>query len=98
MSKVLVVPDQALVDPVTIYPDTCTGCNLCIHVCPVDLFLPNPRRGGPPLVLYPGECWFEGRVPGAGSHRAQSARGHSREPEASAPVPEARGARANARR
>ena len=34
MSKVFVVPDQALVDPVTIYPDTCTGCNLCIHVCP----------------------------------------------------------------
>jgi len=51
MSKVFVVPDQALVDPVTIYPDTCTGCNLCIHVCPVDLFLPNPRVGGPPLVL-----------------------------------------------
>jgi len=60
VSKVFVVPDQALVDPVTIYPESCTGCNLCLHVCPVDLFLPNPRPGGPPLVLYPGECWFEG--------------------------------------
>jgi NAD-dependent dihydropyrimidine dehydrogenase PreA subunit len=26
----------------------------------VDLFLPNPEVGGPPLVLYPGECWYEG--------------------------------------
>jgi NAD-dependent dihydropyrimidine dehydrogenase PreA subunit len=60
MSKVFAFPDQALVDPVTIFEDACTGCNLCLHVCPVDLFLPNVRKGGPPLVLYPGECWFEG--------------------------------------
>jgi hypothetical protein len=26
----------------------------------VDLFLPNRKPGGPPLVLYPGECWYEG--------------------------------------
>ena len=41
MSKVMAVPDQALVDPITIFPDICTGCNLCLHVCPVDLVLPN---------------------------------------------------------
>ncbi len=60
MSKVMAVPDQALVDPITIFPDICTGCNLCLHVCPVDLFLPNEEKGGPPLVLWPGECWYEG--------------------------------------
>lgn len=60
MSKVYVVPDQAIVDPVTIFPDICTGCNLCNLVCPVDLFLPNPKKGDAPLVMWPGECWFEG--------------------------------------
>lgn len=60
MSKVYVVPDQAIVDPVTIFPEICTGCNLCIYVCPVDLFLPNPQKQHAPLVMWPGECWFEG--------------------------------------
>ena len=57
---VLTVPDQAIVAPITIVPDLCTGCNLCLHVCPVDLFLPNQHKGGAPLVHYPGECWYEG--------------------------------------
>ena len=58
--KVFAIADQAIVDPITIVPELCTGCNLCLHVCPVDLFLPNLDRGGPPHVLYPGECWYEG--------------------------------------
>jgi NAD-dependent dihydropyrimidine dehydrogenase PreA subunit len=60
MTTLYVVPEHALVDPVTIFPEPCTGCNRCVNVCPVDLFLPNPQRGGPPLVVFPGECWFEG--------------------------------------
>lgn len=58
--KVFTVPDQAIVAPITIVPELCTGCNLCLHVCPVDLFLPNEVKGGEPLVHYPGECWYEG--------------------------------------
>lgn len=60
MKPVIAVPDQAIVDPITIVPEVCTGCNLCIHVCPVDLFLPDPTPGAAPHVLYPGECWYEG--------------------------------------
>ena len=60
LPKVFAIADQAIVDPITIVPDLCTGCNLCLHVCPVDLFLPNHDKGGPPHVLYPGECWYEG--------------------------------------
>jgi NAD-dependent dihydropyrimidine dehydrogenase PreA subunit len=52
--------ERAMVDHVTIFPETCTGCNRCVNICPVDLFLPSPERGGAPLVVFPGECWFEG--------------------------------------
>lgn len=58
--QIAVSYERALVDPVTIFPETCTGCNRCVNVCPVDLFLPSPERGGAPLVVFPGECWFEG--------------------------------------
>ena len=63
--------DPALVDPITIDPGLCIGCDRCVNVCPVDLFLPTSERGGMPLILYPGECWYEGScvdvcpVPGA---------------------------------
>ncbi len=58
--KITVGYERAMVDPVTIFPETCTGCNRCVNICPVDLFLPSPERGGAPLVVFPGECWFEG--------------------------------------
>ncbi len=60
MRTALAIGDQALVDPITIVPELCTGCNRCVNACPVDLFLPSDEKGGPPLVLYPGECWYEG--------------------------------------
>ena len=60
MRTVLAVGDQSLVDPVTIDPALCTGCDRCVNACLADLFIPNPRKGGPPLILYPGECWYEG--------------------------------------
>ena len=38
----------------------CTGCNLCVDVCPTDVMMPNPQPGQPPMVLYAEECWYCG--------------------------------------
>lgn len=49
----------------------CTGCNNCVEVCRADVMVPNPENGGPPVTLYPDECWYCGcclfhcPVPGA---------------------------------
>lgn len=40
--------------------DTCSGCNMCVDVCPTDVMMPNPEPGQPPIVVYPEECWFCG--------------------------------------
>jgi NAD-dependent dihydropyrimidine dehydrogenase PreA subunit len=65
------VPQPGIFTPVTIHEELCIGCNLCVFVCQADLFLPSATKGGAPLVVYGGECWFEGScvdhcpVPGA---------------------------------
>jgi NAD-dependent dihydropyrimidine dehydrogenase PreA subunit len=41
-------------------PDVCTGCNLCVEVCPTDVMMPNPEKKQPPIVVYPEECWYCG--------------------------------------
>ncbi|MBW1805885.1 MAG: ferredoxin family protein [Deltaproteobacteria bacterium] len=46
--------------PVTFDPDICNGCNQCVDVCQVDILIPNPEKGKPPIVLYPEECWYAG--------------------------------------
>lgn len=44
-----------------IFDDTiCTGCNACAEVCVMDILMPNPEKGKPPVVLYPDECWYDG--------------------------------------
>lgn len=63
------VPGQR--GPVTFDPDLCIGCNLCVEVCQVDIMLPGPEAGSPPVVAFPDECWYDGScvaacpVPGA---------------------------------
>ena len=52
----LVTPNK----PVIFYEEACTGCNLCIEACMMDVFLPNPEKGKPPIVAYPDECWYCG--------------------------------------
>ena len=47
-------------NPIFIDSEKCTGCNRCVNICQVDLFIPNQMKGGAPLVLYPGECWYCG--------------------------------------
>ena len=38
----------------------CVGCNRCVDACQIDVMLPNPEKGRPPLVMWPGECWYCG--------------------------------------
>ena len=51
--------------PVIFDPDICNGCNQCVEVCQVDVLIPNPEKGKPPIVLYPEECWYAGCCEGA---------------------------------
>lgn len=46
--------------PVLFDDSACNGCNLCVDICPMDVFAPNPQNGSPPLVLYGDECRYCG--------------------------------------
>jgi NAD-dependent dihydropyrimidine dehydrogenase PreA subunit len=59
-SKVFAGLDLPASNPITFDPDLCSGCNKCIEVCQVDILIPNPDRECPPIVIYPGECWYDG--------------------------------------
>ena len=70
--KVYMVPNPAVPNKVVeINPELCTGCNTCVEGCRADVLMPNPKKGEPPIVLYPDECWYGGccqahcPVPGA---------------------------------
>lgn len=52
------VPSSAR--PIRFDAQKCVGCNRCVNICQVDIFIPNPERGKPPVVLYPGECYYCG--------------------------------------
>jgi NAD-dependent dihydropyrimidine dehydrogenase PreA subunit len=69
--KVFALPNVATPgQPVTI-TDKCKGCNQCVEVCQVDVFIPSTEKGKAPLVLHPEECWYCGccvdacKIPGA---------------------------------
>ncbi|NLM44390.1 MAG: 4Fe-4S binding protein [Clostridiales bacterium] len=47
-------------NPIIFDKSKCMGCNRCMEICQVDIFLPNPEKGKPPIVAYPGECWYCG--------------------------------------
>ena len=42
--------------PVVFNADICRGCNTCVEVCPVDVFIPNPKKGNPPIILHPANA------------------------------------------
>ena len=46
--------------PIRFDAEKCGGCNRCANICQVDIFIPNPEKGRPPIVLYPGECYYCG--------------------------------------
>ena len=58
--KAYAVVDPAPAEPLTFDADLCIGCDACVDVCQVDIMIPNPEPGLPPIVLYPGECWYDG--------------------------------------
>lgn len=47
-------------NPIIYDSSKCIGCNRCMEICQVDIFLPNPEKGKHPVVAYPGECWYCG--------------------------------------
>ena len=47
-------------NPIVINEAICNGCNNCMEVCPMDVFEPNPVKGGPPIVRYPDQCAYDG--------------------------------------
>lgn len=47
--------------PLRIDESLCVGCNSCVNICQIDVFMPSDQPGKPPLILYPGECWYCGR-------------------------------------
>ncbi|MBR2571588.1 MAG: ferredoxin family protein [Clostridia bacterium] len=46
--------------PITFDSDRCIGCNRCANICQVDVFIPNPEKGKPPVLMWPGECYYCG--------------------------------------
>lgn len=62
MSKVKfqAVPVSCSVKPLRFDETLCIGCNRCASVCQVDILLPSEEKGAPPLVMYPGECYYCG--------------------------------------
>ena len=59
--KVYILPNVATPNrPVIRNPEICNGCNTCVDVCQVDVYVPNPEKGRPPITLHPEECWYCG--------------------------------------
>ena len=46
--------------PIIFDSGICNGCNKCVYVCVENILLPNPEKGKPPIVTYPGECYYDG--------------------------------------
>lgn len=46
--------------PIVYDKEKCIGCNTCADVCQVDILIPNAIKGAPPIVAYPGECYYCG--------------------------------------
>lgn len=46
--------------PVIFDAEICIRCNICVDVCQMDVFIPNPQEGELPMILFPDECWYCG--------------------------------------
>jgi NAD-dependent dihydropyrimidine dehydrogenase PreA subunit len=52
----VVIPNR----PVIFDSNICNGCNRCVAICLMDVLIPNPKKGKPPIIMYPDECWYDG--------------------------------------
>ena len=53
-------PAGCSAQPIHINPDVCIGCGRCVRACQADVLLPGPEKGAPPVVAWPGDCWYCG--------------------------------------
>jgi NAD-dependent dihydropyrimidine dehydrogenase PreA subunit len=58
--KIYALPNVATPSRPVIFTDKCKGCNLCVEVCPVDVYIPHSEKGKAPIILHPEECWYCG--------------------------------------
>lgn len=59
--EIRVYPNKVIPhDPVIFDENVCTGCNICVDVCVMDILMPNPEKGRPPVIVYPDECYYDG--------------------------------------
>ena len=60
-NKFYAVPNiQTPSTPFHIDEEKCVGCNTCLEVCQIDILMPHPKKGQPPIILHPEECWYCG--------------------------------------
>ncbi|MFC1639478.1 ferredoxin family protein [Gemmatimonadota bacterium] len=59
-TKAFAILNPTATQPLTFDRHICIGCNICVDICQVDILVPNPEVGEPPIILYPGECWYDG--------------------------------------
>jgi Na+-translocating ferredoxin:NAD+ oxidoreductase RNF subunit RnfB len=58
--KIYIHPETAALQPLSFDAEICDGCNRCVEVCQVDILVPHPTKKKPPVVVFPGECWYGG--------------------------------------
>lgn len=58
--KIMALPNITTPSSPVTFTDICNGCNHCVEVCQIDVYIPNPEKGKPPIVLHPEECWYCG--------------------------------------
>jgi len=59
--KVYAMPNLATPHrPVIFNSEICTGCNVCVTSCQMDVLHPNPGKAEVPIILFPDECWYCG--------------------------------------
>ncbi len=47
-------------EPLTFDESKCIGCNRCLEACQIDVLVPSPKKGAPPVAAFPDECWYCG--------------------------------------